>query len=261
MNLRIRIEAVIGVALLACTAGVYAADDPFVGTWKVNKDKSQVTGQREEIKDLGGNKYEFIFGDVTQTIVADGTDQPNKFGGTWAMKRDGPDKWTQTVKHDGKVISTSTWTLSDSGNQFTAETKGTRPDGSEYTESFTAKRVSGGPGLVGTWESTGGEFSATEWVIKPYGTDGLSFAAPAEKEHQEIKFDGKDYPDHGPRVTPGSTSTAKRIDEHTIEMTDKIKGKVMDTQDLKVSDDGKTMVMTIHNPGVEKPTVFVWEKQ
>ena len=92
----------IGTALLA-GASLFAADDPFCGTWKLNAEKSQMTGQREEIKDLGGNKYEFKFGDVTQSIVLDGADHPNKFGGTWAIKPDGTDKWTETDKHDGKV--------------------------------------------------------------------------------------------------------------------------------------------------------------
>jgi hypothetical protein len=238
-----------------------AADDPFVGTWKMNKDKSQMTGQREEIRNLGGNKYEFKFGDVMQTIVADGADHPNEFGGTWAIKQDGPDKWTETDKHEGKVTSTSAWTLSDGGNTFTSETKGTRPDGTTYTESFTAKRISGGPGLAGTWESSNSQLSTTDWVIKRYGTDGLSFESPADKEHLELKFDGKDYPDHGPRVAPGSTSSAKRVDAHTIEMTDKVKGKIMDTEEMKVSGDGKTLTVTIHSTGVEKPLIAVYERK
>lgn len=255
-------QAIVIATALLMGASLFGADDPFVGTWKLNKDQSQVTGQREEIKDLGGNKYEFKFGDITQTIALDGADHPNTMGGgTWAIKQDGPDKWTETDKHGGKVTSTSTWTLSDGGNTFTSQTKGTRPDGTTYTESFTAKRISGGPGLPGVWESTNSQFAATDWVIKPYGTDGLSFASPADKEHMEIKFDGKDYPDHGPRVAPGSMSSGKRVDQHTIEMTDKVKAKVVDTAEMKVSDDGKTLTVTVHNAGVEKPLTFVYDRQ
>jgi hypothetical protein len=220
-----------------------------------------MTGLREEIKDLGGNKYEFIFGDVSQTIVADGKQQPSKFGGTWAVKQDSPEKWTETDEHGGKVTATSIWSLSEGGNQLSIETKGTRPDGTSYTESMTAKRVSGGPGMTGIWESTNAQFAPLDWEIKPWGGDGLSFIISAEKEHLDLKFDGKDYPDRGPRVPPGSISSAKRTDEHTIEMTDKIKGKVMDTSDLKVSEDGKSLTLTVHPAGMEQTMVFVYEKQ
>ena len=34
------------------TVNAYAADDPFVGTWKLNLNKTQFTGQVVEIKDL-----------------------------------------------------------------------------------------------------------------------------------------------------------------------------------------------------------------
>jgi hypothetical protein len=250
----------IGTALLIGSS-VFAADDLFCGTWKLNTEKSQMTGQREEIKDLGGNKYEFIFGDDKETIVADGTQQPTKFGGTWSIKQDSPDKWTEIHKRDGKVTSTATWTYTDGGNTVTIETKGTRPDGTSFTNSFTAKRVSGGPGPPGVWESATSQFTPTNWEIKPYGTDGLTFETPAEKEHQDIKFDGQDYPDHGPRVAPGSTSSAKRVDPHTIDITDKLKGKVMDTQEMKISEDGKTLTVVVQYPGVEKPQTFVYEKQ
>jgi hypothetical protein len=237
-----------------------AADDPFCGTWKLNKDKSQVVGLREEITDVGNNTYKFKFGDDTQTIVLDGKQHPSKYGGTWSVKQDGPKQWTMVMEHGGKVDRTETWTLSDDGNQMNMDAKGTRPDGSNYSETMNVKRISGGPGMLGTWESAQAQFAATDWEIKAWGSDGLSFVTPAYSEHLDIKFDGKDYPDHGPRVSPGSTSSAKRPDPNTIEMTDKIKGKVMDTQDMKVSDDGKTLTVTVHFPGEEKTQTYVYEK-
>ena len=257
--MRVLTALLAGCAVSACM--LWAAGDPFVGKWKLDKDKSQLTGLRSEIKDLGGNKYEFKFGDDTQTVVADGKQHPNKFGGTWGIKQDAPDKWTETHEHGGKVTSTSTWTLSDGGNQTTIETKGTRVDGSSYTESTVWKRVGSGTGIAGTWENTQAQFAAEDWEIKPWETDGLSFTTPSANEHLDMKFDGKDYVDRGPREAPGSTSSGKRVDQHTIELTDKIKGKVMSTEDLKVSEDGKTLTVTVHFPGVDKPGIFVYDKQ
>jgi hypothetical protein len=98
-------------------------------------------------------------------------------------------------------------------------------------------------------------------VIKPYGNDGLSFSFPEEQEHQEIKFDGKDYPQQGPRATPGETSSAKRIDEHTLQVTDKLNGKVTSRHESVVSQDGMTLTDTRYETGQKKPLILVFEKQ
>ncbi|MGI8961407.1 MAG: hypothetical protein ACR2IV_16925 [Bryobacteraceae bacterium] len=252
---------ILTLAYFGCSMLV-AADNPFVGTWKLNADESKFTGQQQKIEDLGGNKYKFSFGDDTDTIVADGTDQKTKYGNTWSVKQEGPNSWKSVFKRAGKVTSTSTWTISDDGNMFTSKAEGIRPDGSSFTNEFKAKRISGKSGLAGMWESTELKLSSpSDWEIKPYGSDGLSFTTPAEKEHLDLKFDGKDYADHGPRVAPGSTSSGRRIDERTIELTDKLKGKVMDTNEMKLSEDGKRLTLTVHNAGVEKPQIVVYDKQ
>lgn len=252
---------VILVLLLAGGIGASATDTPFVGIWKLNKDKSQYTGFREVVNDLGDNKYEFAYGDDKQTIVADGADHPTKYGDTWAMKQESPDKWVFITKRNGKVTGNEIWTYTNGGNTLTIDHKGTHADGSSYTNKEVLKRVSGGPGIAGVWESQSEQFTPVDWEIKPWGTDGLSLITPADKEHLELKFDGKQYPDHGPRVAPGSTASAKRIDDHTIELTDKLNGKAVDTQELKLSDDGKTLTVTVHSAGVEKPMILVFEKQ
>ena len=250
------------VAGLALVAGaLWGGDDPFCGKWKLNMDKSEATGLRADIKDLGNNKYEFKFGDDVQTIVADGKQHSSKWGGTWALKQDSADKWTETHEHEGKVSSTSTWILSDGGNELTIDTKGNRADGSSYTESASFKRAGSGSGIAGTWESTKMQWAATDWEIKPWGNDGLSFVTPAENEHLDLKFDGTDYPDHGPRVAPGSTTAGKRVDSNTIETTDKLKGKVMGKSEMKVSEGGKLLTVTYHPAGVDKPMIFVYDQQ
>jgi hypothetical protein len=45
-------------SLTALTStGLWAAEDPFAGTWRLNRAKSQIAGQRQQIRDLGGNNY------------------------------------------------------------------------------------------------------------------------------------------------------------------------------------------------------------
>jgi hypothetical protein len=76
-----------------------------------------------------------------------------------------------------------------------------------------------------------------------------------------MRFDGKDYPDLGPDVRPGETSCAKRIDEHTIQVTDKLDGKVISTEERVVSPDGMTLTITSYVTGQTKPIVQVFAKQ
>jgi hypothetical protein len=248
----------LGCIFVGCLA---AADDPFVGKWNFNSAQSKLTGTRQVIQDLGGNKYKLTFGTDSITIVADGTDQSVKYGGTLSFKQSGPNTWTSVHKIDGKVESTSTGTLSNDGQTWTATTSGTRPDGSTYTGEFKSKRVGGGKSLFGTWESTESQAdSYPQWDIEPYDTDGLSFTTPSYKEKQDMKFDGKYYPDNGPNVAPGSTSSAKRMNRITIEWTDKLKEQVMDHQELKVSEDGKTLTVFIRYPGEKAPQTLVYDR-
>jgi hypothetical protein len=78
---------------------------------------------------------------------------------------------------------------------------------------------------------------------------------------KNVKFDGKDYPNEGPNADPGSSSSIRRVDEHTLEMTDKFKGKVTDTEQIELSRDGKTLTITVHFAGRDKPNVMVFQRQ
>jgi len=75
-----------------------------------------------------------------------------------------------------------------------------------------------------------------------------------------MKFDGKDYEEKGPTVAPGSTSSGKRVDAHTLEVTDKVKGEVMDHTKYAVSPDGKTLTLTIHENGQPHALTIVYDK-
>jgi hypothetical protein len=239
-------------------ASAWATDDPFIGTWRLNMDRSQYGGDVREIKDLGGNNYRW-FG---ASILTDAKEHPFTFGGTYLATQESPDRWAVTIKHDGKVTDVSTWTLGDGGQQLRFEDKGTRVDSTPFTEEAIYTREGTGSGPSGKWKLQKMQSSSIDnWVIKPYGNEGLSFVWPADKEHEDIKFDGKDYAYEGPRVTPGRTSSAKRIDNYTIQLTDKLNGKVTVTREAKISQDGRTLTETRHRPGRQNPVIIVYEKQ
>ncbi len=257
----IRILGVLASTCLA-SATLLAADSSMVGKWKLNPDKSTLTGLQEKIEDLGGGKFKFTFGDDEETIVMDGKEHAAKYGGMWSVKKEGPNSWKSVRTRDGKVTSTSTWTVSEDGQIFTSTTDGTRADGSTFNSVFKAKRIAGSSGLAGTWESTEMKpGSPTEWEIATYDGDGLSFITPANKERLDLKFDGKDYPDKGPRVAEGTTASGKRIDARTIEVSYKLKGKLVSTERTELSEDGKTLTTTVTFPGVTKSEIDIYERQ
>ncbi len=248
--------------LFLISVSVALAADPFVGKWKMNQSKSKVTGQQRKIEALGGNKYRFTSGEISDTVIADGTDQPIHFGRTRAITEEGPNAWKLVDKKDGRTLGTGTWTLSQDGSTMNLDVKGTLPDGSSFHDQGTRKRIAGTSGFAGTWEDTNVKFgSPFEFEVQPYEGDGLTLFFPAVKGKLSMKFDGKDYEETGPYAAPGSTSSGRRLNERTLEFTDKVRGKVIDTALLKVSPDGKTLIYTVHVKGQSKPLTFVYDKE
>ena len=82
-----------------------AANDPFVGKWKLNPAKSQTAGQWVKVEDLGSNRYRFDNGAYPEILVADGKDQPTQFGGTISLQKTSDATWKTVVKRDGKILS------------------------------------------------------------------------------------------------------------------------------------------------------------
>lgn len=246
--MKLKNRVVLIVALLGCRS-VWGADDPFVGTWKLDGDKSQLPGFHQEIKDLGNNNYEIVNGNIRATIVADGAEHPTTYGSAESLKIDGPDKWTATINHKLQGQQVQTFTLAGNGKELNLESKGRRPDGSSYIENTTFTRVGSGSGIPGKWEKR------IRRIIKPFGADGLSIVTPEQNSRLDVKFGGKDYPDEGPRMPPGSMYSAQRLDAHTIQIAFKRGGKVTGTYELKVSEDGRTLT-EVHKPELPRPIVF-----
>ena len=245
--------------LLAST--LWAADDPFLGKWKLNMEKSKFTGEQTKIEDLGGNKYKWTSGNVTNTYTADGSDQPTQFGNTVAITPVDANNWKMVIKKDGRVLTSMTHTLSADGKTQTIKGTGNKPDGTTDDFAVTMKKVSGGSGWGGTWEDTDVKFtSPDEWDIQAYEGDGLTFHTAAYKDTLSMKFDGKDYEEKGPNVAPGSMSSGKRVNPHTVELTDKVKGEVMDQMKFEVSPDGKMLTVTVQGTGQSNAQTYVYNK-
>ncbi|MBV9295960.1 MAG: hypothetical protein JO145_10335 [Acidobacteriaceae bacterium] len=241
---------------------LWAGNESFVGKWKLNPSKSQITDEMK-VEPLGANKYALTFsGTDPETVVADGTDQPAVFGTTLAVTVDDPNTWRVVRKKDGRMLILGIWKLSRDGNMLRDTFTGYDAKGSASTTDYLYKRTAGTTGFVGTWENTTQETSSVfELHIELWQGDGLSFITSAEATTRQMKFDGADYPSTGPNLAPGSASSGRRVNERTLEVTDKIRGKIIDTQQLDLSPDLKTLTVTVHLLGKSKPNTLVFERE
>jgi hypothetical protein len=257
--LRRTFQLVLAGCLLAATS--LAANDPFVGKWKLNPSKSKLTDQMK-VDSVGGNKYAITFGPgAVDTVVADGSDQPGLRGTTLSVAVEGPNKWKVVRKKEGRMLIAATWTLSEDDKTLTDDFKGFQPDGSTFNLLYVYQRTAGESGFPGTWESVSEQMnSAFELDVQPYEGDGLSFLNPAQKSSKNIKFDGRDYPDIGPNAA-GMVSAGRRVNTHDLEITDKFEGKVTDNQEITLSTDLKTLTMTVRRVGQNKPNVLVFDRE
>jgi hypothetical protein len=244
------------------SGAVWAANEPFVGEWKLNPSKSKVTDQMK-VESASGNKYAFDFGSGSaETIAPDGTDQPGLAGTTLSITIEGPDSWKVVRKQEGRILLSAHWKLSKDGNTLTDDYTQFEPNGSSTTVKYVYSRTAGTSGFAGTWESTSETLDSVYMIkVQPYEGDGLSFINSSQGVTRNVTFDGKDRPFVGPNAPAGTTSSARRVNERTLEITTKISGTVAGTQEETLSSDGKTLTMTVHAAGRTAPNILVFERQ
>ena len=238
-----------------------AANDPFVGEWKLNPSKSTLIDEMK-VESVGGNKYAFDFGGGPETIAADGTDQPGGGGTTLCVTAEGADSWKVVRKKDGRMLLTANWKLSKDGKTLTDDYTEIGADGNGSSVKYVYQRTAGTSGFAGTWESRNVTVNVA-YVLKvePYeGGDGLSIIDSTEGLTTSVKFDGKDYPNEGSNAQKGSTSSARRVDQHTMEITEKVNGKRTLTRLMTLSSDLKTLTITLRMDRRE-PSILVFERR
>jgi hypothetical protein len=139
--------------LIAATSR--AADEPFIGKWKLNVSKSKLADQMT-IAPVGANRYTLTFAGVgeTETLVADGTDQPGVLGTTISITVEAPGNWKIVRKRGSRTLLTANWKLSDDGKALTDTFISNQPDGSTSRIDLVYKRAEGSAsnsGIPSTW--------------------------------------------------------------------------------------------------------------
>jgi hypothetical protein len=255
-----RILKILPLVCLA-TGMAWAADSPFIGEWKLEPSKSRMPDEMK-VQSEGGNKYAFDFGGGAEPIVVDGTDQPGHGGTLLSVNAEAPDTWIVERKKDGRLLLKATWKLSMDGSTLTDYYREFESDGSTLSMDYVYQRTGGGSGFAADWQSIKETMNSPFLIqVKEFQGDGLSFIALSENKTKNVKFDGMDYPNEGPNADRGASSSIRRVDERTLVITDKADGMVTDTEEIGLSADLKTLTITVHVPGRDKPNVMVFERK
>jgi len=137
-NMREHLLVVIAV-IVVLAAVTYAADDPFIGTWKLNVAKSTISGplpQSEILKVIAQNNgFEWAF----DTVSSDGKTIHSQWSGKYdgkdysntgnadidavATKRINANTLDTTLKRGGNVVGTGQCLVSNSGKTLTLTEK------------------------------------------------------------------------------------------------------------------------------------------
>ncbi|HEX4800935.1 MAG TPA: hypothetical protein VFU91_07115, partial [Sphingomicrobium sp.] len=210
-----------------------------------------------KVESVGPNKFAFNFeNSPTETIVADGTDQPGLSGSTLAVKQADERTMTVTRKQDGKVIVSAHWKLSPDGRTLRDAFTAVQDDGSNLSTDYVYRRTAGTSGFAGAWESTTKPNGLKlEMDIQPYGNEGLSFTSSGSTK--DVTFDGRDHAAEGSKDV---TFSGRRRGARTMDYTEKNGGKVAHLRAFQLSRDGRTLTETLRTPGHGVPDVFVFQR-
>jgi len=245
---------------------LYAGSDPFVGHWVYNVKKSSFPKDSKtelKIEDAGQNSYRLHFPVATVTLPLDGSAHRSAdSGATLSLKQVDDHTWQYTEA----MANTNVSTFSVNGDTMTWHLIVNHPNGDKNLFDMRFRRVGSGRGFVGDWISEKDSFSyiqerPEEMLIETFGTNGLSMRWTNAKDRTALEFDGKPYPDQGPNVDKSQTSTGKPIDAYHIEVITKHGDKVVWTDEMKVSDDGRTLTDISRNPAGKENGVVIWDRR
>jgi hypothetical protein len=255
----------LGILLLPVLA---AAQSAFNGTWKIDLNKVDFS-KKPDMFLLENGMYECKTCVPPYKIKADGTDQAvtgHPYYNTIAIKVVSDHEIEETDKKDGKVVSTSTTTVSPDGNtlMFSFTDSSNTNGGAPVTGKGEAMRVEKGPAgsnaVSGSWRTTKMENMSDNGLVWTYKLSGdeISMTNPNGQSYT-AKLNGSDAPMKG---DPGVSSVSvKMMGKDTLEETDKRDGKVIGVMKMTVASDGKTAKLVYDDKLQKRTTEFDAMKQ
>lgn len=242
---------------------IAAAQSVFEGTWKVDLSNIDFSKKPDTYVLLNG-AYECKTCVPAYSVKADGMDQPvtgHPYFNTIAITVVNDKQVTEIDKKDGKVVSTSTTTVSADGKtvKFEFTDSSNTNGGPPVTGSGEAVQVAKGPAgshaISGSWRTSKIEGLSDNGTSVTYKVDGNSIVMTSPTgQSYTAKLDGTDAPLSG---DPGTTSVSVRLlGKNTLEETDKRDGKVIGVMKLTVAADGKTAKATYEDKLQNRTTSY-----
>ncbi len=245
-----------------------AAQSAFDGTWKIDMNKADFS-KKPDVFLLQNGTYECKTCAPPYTVKADGTDQAVSgypYFDTIAIHVVNDREIEAKNKKNGKVVSSSTVTVSSDGNTATfsfsdsSNTNGGPPVTGKGEATLVAKGPAGSHATSGSWRTTKIESlsdNATVWTYKVSG-DEITMTSPTGQSYT-AKLNGTDAPMKG---DPGTTSVSVKMKGKNIfEETDKRDGKVIGVFEMTVADDGKTAKASYDDKMQSRTTNYEVTKQ
>lgn len=260
--MRIRYWSILATGMLVAAGTAFAADNPWVGKWKLDPAQSKLTGDTVHFASSAGGEMMYTAGGHTNKFKLDGQPYKSWSGaeGTWKKVDDNTveSHWTR----NGTDLATDTWTVSPDGKRLKVESKGTNPSGSSFDDVADYTRVSGTKGLLGSWKNTKTKMSEDRSFEMAAGGDhGMVWTIPDLKASVSVKMDGKDYPAEGPTVPKGITLALTPVSSTSFKMMEKMNGAPLWHGTYTLSDDGKKMTVVGSPAKTNEPTTEVYLKQ
>jgi len=249
-------------AMLFAAGTAFAADNPWVGTWKMDPAQSKLTG--DTIHFASGTDGEMTYTEEghASKFKMDGQSYKTWSGAEATWRKIDDNTFEENVKRNGVDLATVTWSVSPDGKSLKTESKGSNPDGSSFDNTEQHVRVSGTKGLVGSWKSTKANISDPEtYQISDAGPDALQWDIPAIKGKLHATLDGKDNAPDGPTVPKGLTIALTRVSPNVLQMTEKMSGEVVTHSTMTLSPDGKKITEVVTPAKEEVSYTEVWLKQ
>ena len=256
----------LGLAVLLMPMLVMA-QSALDGTWKVDMNKVDFP-KEPDVFLLQNGMYECKTCVPPYKIKADGSDQAitgHPYYDSVAIKVVNDHEIEETDKKGGKVVATSTTSVSSDGNTMTfAFSDSSNTNGAPVTGKGEATRVGKAPAgsnaISGSWRTTKMESlsdNAITWTYK-VSADELTMTNPTGQSYT-AKLNGADAPMKG---DPGVSSVSvKMIGKDTLEETDKRDGKVIGVMKLTVAADGKTAKATYDDKLQKRTMEYMATKQ
>jgi hypothetical protein len=261
--MRIRPMQFLCIVAVASSAAAAFAQNPFLGTWKMNNEKSHLTGDVIEFSPAPGGAIKFTAEDRSYTFKTDGKEYTGSTGAQYVWKMKDDNNYERSAARNGVPLGTTTYKISSDGKTLEARDTGTNPSGKSFDDTTKYTRVAGTKGLMGSWKDTDVKMKEDQVMVWKAGSsaDSMRWELPDIKAYVDVTFDGKECTPVGPTVPKGLTISLTKTGTHSLLMVEKLNGKVLVKSSYKLSPDGKTLTAVEAPPDGKAPATIIYEKQ